>query len=175
MHRVKILVKEMIPMRDGVKLAADIYMPEEAGKYPVMLMRNPYGVTKNHSDFALKLASQGIIYVNMDTRGTTASEGVFRYPWGAEINDGKDTLEWIEKQAWCNGNIGMHGASYPGYSQWAAAMSGSESLKAIAPDVSPTNLQDSPHYIGGAFGLAVSAQWGLSRVMSPIFQGRHYV
>src|SRR6266705_2402240 len=81
-----------VDMRDGVTLRADIFRPDAAGKFPVLLQRTPYD--KNYgTEFGLKAAAQGYVVVIEDVRGRYASEGEW-YPFKNEMNDGYDTVEW---------------------------------------------------------------------------------
>lgn len=156
---VRVLNDVPVPMRDGIRLSADVYLPAEgAGPWPVLLARTPYD-NGLQQDLGFLWAHHGYVYVAQDVRGRYDSEGVF-VPWDNETNDGYDTLEWIGRQPWCDGNVGMTGSSYLGQVQWQAAMSGHPLLKAIAPRVMGNNLWDSPHFQGGAFGLGVNAVWG---------------
>ena len=125
-----------IPMRDGVKLVADVYRPKEAGggKFPVILQRTPYGRGKALE--AYSYAKRGYIFVAQDVRGKFDSPGVFE-PLVNEAQDGFDTVEWCGKQEWSTGKVGMIGGSYLGFVQWAAAREGSDYLKCIVPIVSP--------------------------------------
>ena len=148
-----------VPMRDGISLSADIYLPaKETGPWPVILWRTPYdnNIVMEHGFY---WAQQGYAFVAQDVRGRYDSQGDF-VPWENETNDGFDTLEWIGQQPWCDGNIGMSGTSYSGQVQWQAGMTGHPLLKTIVPRVMGNNLWDSPHYQGGAFGLGVNAVWG---------------
>lgn len=148
-----------VPMRDGIRLSADVYLPADSdGPWPVLLARTPYD-NNLLMELGFYWAQNGYIYVAQDVRGRYDSEGDF-VPWDHETNDGYDTLEWIGQQAWCDGNIGMTGGSYLGQVQWQAAFTGHPLLKAIAPRVMGNNLWESPHYQGGAFGLGVNAVWG---------------
>jgi uncharacterized protein len=148
-----------VPMRDGVRLSADVYLPEgEDGPWPVILSRTPYdnNLTMDQGFF---WAQHGYVFVAQDVRGRYDSEGDF-VPWDNETNDGYDTIEWIGQQAWCDGNVGMSGSSYGGQVQWQAGIAGHPLLKALVPRVMGNNLWDSPHYQNGAFGLGVNAVWG---------------
>jgi uncharacterized protein len=148
-----------VPMRDGVRLSADVYLPAAGeGAWPVLLSRTPYD-NNLLMDLGFFWAQQGYAYVAQDVRGRYDSEGEF-VPWEHETEDGYDTIEWIGRQAWCDGNVGMTGSSYVGQVQWQAAMTGHPLLKTIVPRVMGNNLWDSPHYQGGAFGLGVNAVWG---------------
>lgn len=127
-----------ILMRDGVRLSADVYLPDTDGKYPVLLMRTYYG--KCNSDLAEKemeefisfFVKHGYAVVVQDCRGRYDSEGNF-YIEIYDFDDGYDTVEWCATQEWSNGKVGMFGCSYPGCIQLSAAISGNEHLKCIVP------------------------------------------
>ena len=103
----------MVPMRDGVRLATDIYRPVRAGKpledrRPVVLIRTPYGKGNGQSSEGKYFASYGYVAVIQDTRGRYRSEGVWR--WLTDDGpDGVDCCAWIAEQAWSSGRIGMIG------------------------------------------------------------------
>ena len=157
---VEVRYNVKMPMRDGVRLSADIYSPrDEPGPFPVVLSRTPYDNTAEAMvDNGVFYAQHGYVFVAQDARGRNDSEGEF-YPWINEFNDGHDTVEWIGAQSWCDGNVGMAGGSYVGNVQWQAAAMGSRFLKAIVPRVIGNNLYESPHYQGGAFQLGWTATW----------------
>jgi len=128
---------EMIPMRDGVRLATDIYLPDREGAYPVILLRTPYnklGIVKEplYEHFPRFIANGYGIAVQ-DCRGTLASEGKMNLNGGNEHEDGYDTVEYLAVQSFCDGNVGMFGLSYFGFTQIAAASGAPEHLKAICP------------------------------------------
>ncbi len=98
----------MVDMRDGVKLATDIYKMKGLERGPVLLTRGPYnknGLWMSERDRFLKA---GYIVVSQDVRGRYASEGVFE-PHKNETADGVDCIEWIMAQPWCDGSIGTFG------------------------------------------------------------------
>ena len=126
----------MVPMRDGVRLATDIYRPVlngalVAGKFPAILERTPYN-KDGTEEWARYFVSRGYVAVGQDTRGRYGSEGRWR-PHRDDVNDGYDTAKWIGEQHWSNGNIGTVGTSYPGGTQHALALSNPPSLKAMIP------------------------------------------
>lgn len=126
-----------IPMRDGVRLAADIYRPADDGTYPVILSRTPYnkaGAGKASIDRYRSYVERGYVVVVQDVRGRGDSEGQFR-PWFQEGDDGYDTIEWCGTQQWSSGKVGMIGGSYGGYVQWTAAVRKPRHLAAIVPTV----------------------------------------
>jgi uncharacterized protein len=127
----------MAKMRDGVKLAGDLYRPDTDEKYPAILMRTPYNKDgmeqcKDYSNPYL-LAERGYNVFIQDVRGCYHSEGVLKSTGENEINDGYDTVEWAAAQSWCNGRVGMYGLSYFGYTQLAAAEQRPPHLIAICP------------------------------------------
>ena len=124
-----------IKLRDGIVTKATIYRPKKEGRYPVILSRTPYG-RKAASTNANFFASRGYAFVLQDVRGTGESKGEF-LPMESERPDGYDTIDWIDNQPWSNGRVGMIGASYVGFVQWAAAVENHPSLKCIIPQVSP--------------------------------------
>ena len=151
-----------VPMRDGVNLSADIYFPRgEQGPFPVILTRTPYDNMTDESLEAGRFYPQhGYVLVAQDVRGRNDSDGDF-YPYLNDFNDGHDTVEWIGAQPWCDGNVGMVGASYVGYVQWQAASMGSSYLKAIVPRVIGANMYETGWYQGGAFHLGTAAMWAM--------------
>ena len=116
----------MIPMRDGVKLATDVYRPTingklVEGKLPVLLQRTPYGKFKaEDGKVTEEYVKQGYIVVVQDCRGRYESEGTFT-KYLAEPEDGYDTIEELAKLSYTNGKIGMFGSSYGGHVQASAA------------------------------------------------------
>jgi putative CocE/NonD family hydrolase len=148
----------MVPMRDGTKLAANIFRPKGEGRFPVILMRTPYGKPDEKWGDAKRYIPAGYAMVVQDCRGRGKSEGVWD-PFRYDAEDGFDTQEWVGKQDWCNGEIGTSGGSYVGWTQWSAAPSASRHLKAMVPVVPFGNSYDLA-YSGGAFQLALLMGWG---------------
>lgn len=124
------------PMRDGIELRMDLYLPEEPGRFPVILMRTPYGkedACKGMYGFHEALCQDGYAVVIQDCRGTGASDGMLRLNGENEHTDGYDTVEFLATQSYSNGRIGMYGLSYFGFTQLAAASAQPPHLKAICP------------------------------------------
>lgn len=130
---------EMVPMRDGVLLATDVYLPRPLdpsvlpGKVPAVLVRTPYGKGNNAASY-YRFVQRGYAVVVQDVRGREDSEGEW-LPMYHEVEDGDDTLTWIAGQTWSDGSVGMTGGSYLGYVQWAAAASENPHLKAMLSSV----------------------------------------
>jgi len=151
-----------VPMRDGVRLSADVYLPDAAGPFPTILERTPYdNGDPQFVERAVFYAARGYAFVISDCRGRFDSEGVF-YAWHNEAADGFDTHEWIGAQPWCNGQLGTVGSSYDGLTQWLPARHRSRFLRAMVPSVCPSDFWHQDNYLGGAFALALNAAWALS-------------
>ena len=176
-----IFMEEMVEMRDGVKLYTRIYLPDPSvfpPPYPAILTRTPYGIGKPTwyggvpPDPAKPAQWPGDIFhgyarVFQDTRGRYFSEGVDRIFYD-EGPDGYDTIEWIAKQTWCNGKVGMTGSSAVGITQFLAASENPPSLKAIFPASSSGNLLNDLVFLGGTFRFADSRAWTLGQTLSKL-------
>ena len=161
--QVRMQLDVMVKMRDGVGLLTDVYLPDGDGPFPVILCRVPYG-TK--SDYIFQpmvgafFTSHGYAYVTQNVRGRFGSEGLFTaYVAGQEIPDAYDAIEWIVDQPWSNGDIGVMGESYYGYTTLMAAVSGHPAIKAISP--ANITLAREKHTLDGAFPLQASGLWTL--------------
>ena len=156
-YKVEIQKDVMVPMRDGVKLAADIYRPKGVTEpLPVILCRIPYG--KSTVGLVGKLLAQrGYLFVVQDCRATGNSEGDVFVPIVYEHDDGMDTVDWIAKQPWFNGRLGAWGASYFGMTQWALAAD-NPYLKAFYPAIT-TGRDDRLTFSGGAFAYRLATGW----------------
>jgi predicted acyl esterase len=133
----------MVPMRDSVRLATDVYLPGRPGRLPAVLVRLPYDKCGRYTFMpacAPFFTERGYAFVVQDVRGKFRSEGE-TMPFVHEVDDGYDTLEWIVAQSWSDGRVGMFGDSYYGYTQWAAVASGHTALKAIVPRVTSADLR----------------------------------
>jgi putative CocE/NonD family hydrolase len=157
-----------IPMRDGVRLAGNVFLPAElTGRLPVILERTPYNkgseITPNYQAFV----DRGYAVVVQDVRGRYASEGTFD-ALRQEPADGDDTLNWIARQPWSDGKIGMIGGSYRGIVQWKAALLNNPHLKAIFPVVSgDDDYRDRFYSPGGAMKLGHRLLWISENLKAP--------
>jgi uncharacterized protein len=160
----------LIPMRDGAKLAANVFLPGKPGHLPVILERTPYGKGSAIAPNFNALVDHGYAVVVQDVRGRYESEGVFD-PLRQEAADGDDTLNWIARQAWSNGKIGMTGGSYRGIVQWKAALTGNPHLKAIFPVVSGYDeYRDRFYSTGGAMKIGNRLLWMSENMKAPGYQ-----
>ena len=136
---VKIEFNRRVPMRDRVELSADIYRPEGAGRYPVILSRTPYTKTSASTfKIAKYFVSHGYVFVAIDVRGRGDSDGVF-VPYANDGVDGYDAIEWCAAQEWSTGKVGTIGGSYNGIIQWLTAVQQPPHLAAMIPMVSPSD------------------------------------
>jgi uncharacterized protein len=162
----------MIRMRDGVRLATDIYRPAQNGKplpgpFPVILERTPYGktvvsraelslkdpVAKSRAEVAAFFVLRGYIVIYQDCRGRYGSEGAF-VKYLSDGHDGYDTCAWIVGQPWCNGKIGTMGLSYAAHTQGALACAGAPGIAAMFLDSGGfANAYQDGIRQGGAFEL----------------------
>ena len=145
------------PMRDGVCLSTDIRRPETGGPFPTVLIRTPYGNT-GFSDALARMVADGYAVVMQDCRGRFDSGGTFN-PL-REDADGHDAVAWLAEQPWCDGRIGMTGASYSAFTQMAAAWTRPKGLRAITPSVVGRDLFKDVVYHNGAFNLSLAIGWG---------------
>ena len=154
----------LVPMRDGVHLAIDIYRPARDGKpapgrFPTLLTRTPYD--KNGAGGEGRYyAERGYVVAANDVRGRYASEGTWRLIVD-DPQDGFEVVEWIARQDWSDGKVGTFGTSYPGGTQHALAEMNPPHLTTMIPIDAVSNCGVSGMRHGGAFEL---------RFMNWIFQ-----
>lgn len=147
-----------VPMRDGVRLATDLYFParrgeRQPGRFPVLLERTPYdkhGATLVAS--AKRFARHGYVVALQDVRGRFASEGDW-YPFALEAPDGYDSVEWLGVQEWSTGRVGTMGCSYSGSDQHALANLAPPHLAAMFPSEAMSNYHTGSMRQGGAAEL----------------------
>ncbi|MBI2191580.1 MAG: CocE/NonD family hydrolase [Planctomycetes bacterium] len=158
---VRMLFDVKIPMRDQVRLSADLYLPASSGAAPAVLIRTPYdNNTAALIEKGRRLAENGYACIIQDCRGRFDSDGTY-YPFVHEAEDGYDTQDWIGRQPWCTGKIGMSGGSYLGLTQWTSSWLRHPQLTCMVPRVAPSDFWDSPNYTAGALQLGVLMTWGL--------------
>ena len=161
-HGVVLSVNRMVPMRDGVRLATDIYRPGAEGDplpgpFPTLLCRTPYDKSdRRYVDVADFFTPRGYVVALQDVRGRHRSEGTGTYYHVAnrlEGADGYDTVEWLAAQPWSNGKVGTVGSSYSALAQTRLAFERPPHLYAMWPDVMPTNSYHNQMREGGAMKL----------------------
>ncbi len=173
-NQIRVDSNAAVAMRDGVKLYADVYRPVDAGKFPVLVVRTPYGKQREgiHENL-IGFARRGYVIVVQDVRGRFESEGRWD-PFRYEAEDGADTVEWAAKQPWSNGKVGMQGGSYLGNVQWQAAAQAPPSLVTIFPVVASTSLYHNTWFHGGAFKLGLAFGWGVARNPRRVMYPQHW-
>ena len=168
---------EWAPMRDGVRLATEVYLPAGDGPFPVILQRTPYNRRSPNpgsdcdSGTGRYFAERGYATLNQDTRGRYRSEGEFD-AMRQEAADGYDAVEWAAAQPWSNGKVGMIGGSYVGLTQWQAAVEQPPHLVAIAPHYSSSDYHKGWTYQGGAFDLWFAMSWTAQTLAPDTLQRR---
>ena len=152
----------MVEMRDGIRLATDLYRPARdgelvPGRYPTIVCMTPYDKTeRRYVEIADFFVPHGYAVVLQDLRDRHRSEGSNTYFHSATPHtgeDGYDTIEWIAAQPWSNGRTGTVGSSYAGITQIRTALESPPHLTAIWPDVAPTNTFQNQTREGGAMQL----------------------
>jgi uncharacterized protein len=180
--------KVMIPMRDGKRMAADIYRPKDKSKkYPVVLVRTPYnfnfwdvrnGAPRDMSR-EIEAVRRGYAYINMNERGHFFSEGNYDI-LGAPVTDGEDALNWISKQSWSSGKVGTIGCSSTAEWQMAVAATGNPAFAAMIPQgfgagvgrVAPY-FEQGNWYRGGAVQmLFIAWLYGEQNQVRPMFPAK---
>jgi len=160
-HPVKVLKNVLIPMQDGITLAADAYTPEAEGTFPAIIgYYSPYRKDALLQpgcwlyDRGIYFAQRGYHVYFVDVRGTGGSEGHTSRPYSEqEQQDGYEVVEWLARQPWCNGNVGMMGMSYGFYSTVLVAATTPPHLKAIIPYSGGVDWYDAGWgYEGGNLG-----------------------
>ena len=173
---IQVEKKVMVAMRDGAKLATDVYLPVgSTEKLPVILARTPYNKDgmKSFGDY---FAAHGYAFVVQDTRGRYASEGVWHWMSDDGV-DGTDCAAWIAAQPWANGKIGMVGTSYFGGTQHAMAMEKVPQLTTVIPVDAVSNMGRQSMRNAGAFEMRfwnwimLNAGKGSNAALDPATQG----
>ena len=170
---IKLEINVPMKMRDGTLLYADVWRPDRPGKYPAVLTRTPYNKNLMFPTGAgylnpQRMARAGYGVVIQDVRGTGDSEG-HAFLWKQEVEDGYDAVEGVADLPWCDGNVGMYGFSYFGYTQWAAAIAQPPHLKAIFPGMTHHVARSFPFSAkGDVFKLQIHLSWYLTRSLQEL-------
>jgi putative CocE/NonD family hydrolase len=174
LNEIRIERHKAVPMRDGVSLYADVYMPAAPGKYPTIVTRTPYGSQRDavHQNM-MKFAQRGYAVVVQDVRGRYESDGKWE-PFRDEAKDGYDTIEWAATQPFSNGKVATQGGSYLGHNQWQAASLNPPHLVAAFPSLASTNIYANWITMGGAFRLSFNYGWGVVRMPNRIMLPQYF-
>jgi uncharacterized protein len=160
----------LVTMRDGIRIACDVYRPRAPGSYPVLFAASPY--IKDSVDLPssgmyryretgniARWVARGYAYVHADVRGSGKSEGTYDL-WGPrEQMDYCELIEWAGTQPWSSGKVGMIGESYYGMNQWAAAMHNPPHLACIAPYDAGCDIYRHFVYKGGILAMGFLNHW----------------
>ena len=140
---VDVIWGEKIPMRDGIALNATVYRPHaQAGPLPVLFTLTPY-MSDTYHERGMYFARNGYVFALVDSRGRGNSGGDFA-PFVNDGRDGYDAVEWLARQSWCNGKVGMWGGSYSGFNQWTTLAEAPPHLATIVPVASAYPAIDMP-------------------------------
>jgi putative CocE/NonD family hydrolase len=145
-----------VPMRDRVELLADRYFTPHDRRAPIVLIRTPYGRAASKG-YGETFAARGYQVLVQSCRGTFGSGGEWQ-PFQTEHEDGLATVEWLRRQPWYGGKIGMYGPSYMGFVQWAIAADCPDEIRALSIQVASSQIR-SLTYAGGAFALRTMLAW----------------
>ncbi len=161
--QIKRMFDVRTPMRDGVELSSDVWIPAEGGPFPTIIVRTPYLKTMAIETFSLAgwatyFAERGYAVVIQDTRGRGDSDGEFGF-FFQEGEDGYDTIEWMAAQPWSSGDVCTAGVSYLGTDQWLAAREHPPSLKCMVATAAAGRWMHELPYYGGAWMMAWALDW----------------
>ncbi|MFQ6028805.1 MAG: CocE/NonD family hydrolase [Dehalococcoidia bacterium] len=170
----------MVPMRDGTRLATDVFRPDAPGRFPVLMNRGPYGkddyvASPDHSVWFFP--THGYVVVSQDCRARFESEGDWYNPLFQEITDGYDTVEWAARQPWSNGRVGTTGQSYLGATQYTLATNNPlpAPLQTMAPVSASSDFHQSwVYHTGGAMEWGWMVPYAIHKGRNTLErQGRH--
>ena len=159
----------MIPTRDGRRMATDVYRPARNGvavskRFPVLLHRTPYDKSKAQKN-AEYFARHGYVVAVQDTRGRYRSEGTFLKVQPIDATDGFDVIEWLAKQPYSNGAVGMWGTSFAAHMEAGAAQLHPPSLKTIVVNMGGmSNAWDHGVRYRGAYEMGRQLTWAWSQL-----------
>lgn len=180
---IEVIENLYITMRDGIKLAVDVYKPKASGRYPAIMTVSPYkkegmagSPRKEYHTETLDPAfyvPHGYAMVFAQARGSGMSQGQYPFYTVTEQQDGHDLVEGIAKQPWCDGNVGMTGGSYLGKSTFYTASQQPPHLKCIAPyDAGEDLYRDWAYQSGGMFyGPGFCTYWAASVTRDCLYPG----
>jgi putative CocE/NonD family hydrolase len=162
-HNIIIERDVMVSMRDGVRLATDVYRPDDGARHAVLTNVHPYDndhflCTHELLFSPLVAAQRGYAVVVQEARGRAGSEGTWR-PYGDEGRDVYDTVEWAAAQPWSDGNVGLYGACALGYGAIQGAVEAPPHLKAVFAYMVASNYHGGWTYSNGAFELGFQLSW----------------
>lgn len=161
----------MIPTRDGMRMATDVYQPGRngvpvAGRYPILLNRTPYNKV-SLADQAEFYAERGYVVALQDTRGRYGSEGVFSKVQPADATDGYDVIAWLAQQTYSNGKVGMWGTSFSAHTAAGAAQLHPPALKSALINMGGmSNAWDHGVRFRGTYEMGRQLTWAWSQLLA---------
>ncbi len=186
-RRYDVLVQRgvMIPLRDGTELSAEVFRPESDGRFPAIFGYHPYDQAPQTAPLKAQalstahaalgghekgnawieagdpyfFARRGYAYVIANIRGTGRSGGVYPFLAPPEAQDGCEAIEWIARQPWCDGGVGMFGVSYFAWIQFFIAALSPRPLKCIFAPWAATDLYRDSVYHGGILAHGFWRMW----------------
>jgi len=170
--KVDVFRDVMIPMSDGVKLAADVYRPRSSARLPTIVTRTPYGkngVFTKLFEFR-RLAASGYAVVVQDKRGVHGSEGdysLLRDDSAGRNPDGFDTVEWIAAQEWSDGRVIAYGLSYSAHTTMGAAVARPPHLTAAMSIQPATDEYTDRTFVDGVLYLQAVVDWAAAALVTP--------
>ncbi len=149
-----------VPMRDGVQLCTNVWLPARTARSPTVLLRTPYANDANEfARWGLQdYLCAGFAVAIQSVRGRGRSQGAFGF-FFVEDKDGYDSVEWIASQPWCDGKVAMDGGSYLGTAQWLAARERPPHLVCIMPSVPAGDWFNEIPFVGGALQVDWAFSW----------------
>jgi len=168
---IKVASDLLMPTRDGKRMATDLYRPGKGGtpvqeRLPVLLNRTPYNKT-SLAEQAVFYAERGYVVALQDTRGRYKSEGEFSKVQPLDATDGYDAVEWLAKQPYSNGKVGMWGTSFAAHMQAGAAQYNPPSLKALLINMGGmSNGWDHGVRYRGAYEMGRQLTWAWSQLLA---------
>jgi hypothetical protein len=184
-HKMVVEKDVFVTMRDGAKVAVDVFRPEAPGNYPVLyatsayqkdlayLPQTPAFHFRETNDIEW-FVSRGYVYVHHDIRGSGKSvDGEWQFFSEPEQHDFYDVIEWAAAQPWSNGNVGMIGESYLGWVQWFSAAQQPPHLKCIAPYDAGADLYRDVAYHGGIMAVGFPTAWHMWEIRANYRLGRY--
>ncbi len=149
-----------VTVRDGTQLKYTVVRPGTGGPFPTLFTYDGYDAGSNPDPgYVAQYVPEGYAFIGVSLRGTGCSGGVWDFFQPAEATDGYDVVEWIARQAWSNGKVGMIGKSYPGITQLFVAEQQPPHLVAIAPGHTYGDIYRDIAYPGGIFNYSFASLW----------------
>jgi putative CocE/NonD family hydrolase len=159
-----------LKVRDGVELAFEVVRPADENPHPTLLTYDGYDAGRNpDSSYAARYLPRGYALVGLNVRGTGCSGGMFDFFQPSEGPDGFEMVEWIARQPWSNGSVGMIGKSYPGITQLFVAEAQPPHLSAISPGHYYADAYRDVAFPGGILNYAFASLWSFVAQPGPGF------